>query len=308
MRSMKAVTFQLRAEDGASIHVYRWLPDGDVRAIVQIAHGMAEHAARYARFAEALTEAGYAVYADDHRGHGKTAESGLVGHFADQHGWGLVVSDLRVLAKKAKEEHPGKKLVLFGHSMGSFFTQRLLQKHSDELDGVVLSGSNAPGSLLERAGVQAAKFERARKGPRSTSRTLTFLSFGAFNDAFKPARTDFDWLSKDHAEVDKYIADALCGFPCTTQLWVDLLEGLQAIATSGFGGVRKDFPIYLFAGDKDPVGKAGKGVTELYERLISAGLGRTSIRLYPGGRHEMLNETNRDEVMRDVIAFLDASV
>lgn len=301
---MKADTFQLRAEDGASIHVYRWLPDGDVRAIVQIAHGMAEHAARYARLAEALTAVGYAVYADDHRGHGKTSAEDL-GHFADHHGWGLVVSDLRMLGKKAKEEHPGKKLVLMGHSMGSFFTQQLLQKHSNELDGVVLSGSNAPGSILERAGIGAAKLERTRKGPRGKSTLLAFLSFGSFNDAFKPTRTDFDWLSKDHAEVDKYIADPLCGFRCTNQLWVDLLEGLHAIATSGFGGVRKDFPIYLFAGDKDPVGKAGKGVTELYERLISAGLGRTTIRLYPGGRHEMVNETNRDQVTRDLIAFLD---
>lgn len=298
-------TFQLRAEDGASIHVYRWLPHGEVRAVVQIAHGMAEHAARYGRLAEALTQAGYAVYADDHRGHGKTAAPADLGHYADQNGWSLVLSDLRALSKRAKEEHPGKKLVLFGHSMGSFFAQQLLQKHADELDGLVLSGTNAPGSILERLGIGVAKLERARKGPRGTSRLLTFLSFGSFNDAFKPTRTEFDWLSKDHAEVDQYIADPLCGFPCTTQLWVDLLEGLQAIATSGFGGVRKDFPVYLFAGDKDPVSRGGKGVTELHERLVSAGLQRATIRLYPGGRHEMLNETNRDEVMRDVIAFLD---
>lgn len=303
---MKSDTFELRAKDGASIHIYRWLPEGEVRAIVQIAHGLAEHAGRYARFAEVLTNAGYAVYADDHRGHGKTSEKGLVGYFADANGWSLVLSDLRALGAKAKQEHPGKKLIVLAHSMGSFFTQQLLQKHANELDAVVLSGTNAPGSILERLGVGVAKLERARKGPRGTSRLLTFLSFGAFNDAFKPARTDYDWLSKDRAEVDKYIADPLCGFHCTTQLWVDLLEGLQSIATSGFGAVRKDMPIYLFAGDKDPVSKGGKGVTELYERFISAGLQRVTIRLYPGGHHEMLNETNRDEVMKDVLTFLDA--
>ena len=302
---MKSDTFELRAEDGASIHIHRWLPEGEIRAIVQVAHGLAEHGARYARFAEALTSAGYAVYADDHRGHGKTAAADLLGHFADKNGWSLVLSDLRALGAKAKSEHPGKKLILMGHSMGSFFTQQMLQKHAADLDAVILSGTNAPGSLLERLGIPMAKLERARKGPRGTSKLLTFLSFGAYNDAFKPARTDFDWLSKDNAEVDQYIADPLCGADATTQLWVDLLEGLQSIATSGFGAVRKDLPIYLFAGDKDPVGKAGKGVTELYERLLSAGLQRVTIRLYPGGRHEMLNETNRDEVMGDVLAFLE---
>jgi alpha-beta hydrolase superfamily lysophospholipase len=276
-----------------------------VRAVVQIAHGMAEHAARYARFAEALTSAGYAVYADDHRGHGKTASEADVGHFADREGWDLVLSDLRALGARAKEEQPGKKVIFFGHSMGSFFGQQLLQKHWRDYDGMILSGSNAPGSVLERLGGGAARLERLRGGPRGKSALLAFLSFGSFNDAFKPARTEFDWLSRDAAEVDKYVADPRCGFRCTNQLWVDLLDGLRAIATSGFGSVRKDFPVLLFAGDRDPVSRGGKGVTELHERLRSAGLSRASIRLYVEGRHEMLNETNRDEVTRDVLAVLE---
>jgi alpha-beta hydrolase superfamily lysophospholipase len=302
---MRSDTFSLPGRDGAAVHVYRWLPDGEVRAIVQIAHGMAEHAARYARLAEALTAAGYAVYADDHRGHGKTCSEADVGHFADRDGWDLVLSDLRALGQRAREEHPGKKLVFFGHSMGSFFGQQLLQRHWRDYDAMIFSGTNAPGSVLERLGGGAARLERARGGPRGKSALLSFLSFGSFNDAFKPARTDFDWLSRDPAEVDKYVADPRCGFRCTNQLWVDLLDGLRAIATSGFGAVRKDLPVHLFSGDRDPVSRGGKGVRELHERLRSAGLTDVSMRLYPEGRHEMLNETNRDEVMRDVLAVLE---
>lgn len=301
---MRSDTFTLTARDGASIHVHRWLPDGAVRGIVQIAHGMAEHGARYARFAEALTGEGLAVYADDHRGHGKTASDAELGHFGDTRGWELVLSDLLALGERAKSEHPKKKIVYLGHSMGSFFGQALLQTNARDYDGMILSGSNAPGSVLERLGGGVARLERLRGGVRGKSRLLSFLSFGSFNDAFKPTRTDFDWLSRDPAEVDAYIADPRCGFLCTNELWVQFLDGLNAIATSGFGTVPKAFPVHLFAGDRDPVGQAGKGVTALHERLVSAGLTRASIRLYAEGRHEMLNETNRAEVTADVLAAL----
>ncbi|MBX7194532.1 MAG: alpha/beta hydrolase [Sandaracinaceae bacterium] len=302
---MRSDTFTLTGRDGASIHVHRWLPDGEVRGVLQIAHGMAEHGARYARFAEAATAVGWAVYADDHRGHGKTALSEAdVGHFADTHGWELVTADLLALGKRARSEHPGKKLVYFGHSMGSFFGQTILQKNARDYDGMILSGTNAPGSVLERLGGGVARLERLRGGVRGKSALIAFLSFGSFNDAFKPTRTEFDWLSRDPAEVDKYIADTRCGFRCTNELWVSLLDALHAIATSGFGTVPKDFPIHLFAGDRDPVSRGGKGVTEVHQRLVSAGLTRTSIRLYAEGRHEMLNETNRDEVTRDLLEVL----
>jgi len=189
--------------------------------------------------------------------------------------------------------------------VGSLSGQALLQMHWRDSDAMILSATTAPGSVLERAGGGAARLERLRGGPRGKSALLAFLSFGSFNDAFKPARTDFDWLSRDAAEVDAYIADPRCGFRCTNQLWVDLLDGLRAIATSGFGSVRKDFPVHLFAGDRDPVSRGGKGVAELHERLKSAGLTDATIRLYAEGRHEMLNETNRDEVTRDVLAVLE---
>lgn len=306
---MRSDTFKLTAEDGTSIHVHRFLPDGGARAVVQIAHGMAEHGARYARFAEALTGAGYAVYADDHRGHGETATTPEeLGHFADTRGWERVLGDLRALSRHARDEQKGKKLVFFGHSMGSFFGQSLLQHDARLFDAMILSGTNAPGSFLERIGASLARLERLRGGVRGRSAVLEFASFGQYNDAFKPVRTKYDWLSRDPVEVDAYIADPRCGFRCTNQLWVDLLGGLHAIATSGFGAVPKEFPVHLLAGDRDPVGRAGAGVREVHERLASAGLTRTTMKLYPEGRHEMLNETNRDEVTADVLGVLERMV
>lgn len=307
---MRSDPFTWTARDGARIHVHRWLPDAgkETRGAVQIAHGMAEHGRRYARFAEALTDRGLAVYADDHRGHGETASEADLGHFADEHGWDLVLEDLLALGARAREECSGKKVVFFGHSMGSFFGQRILQVRARAYDGMVLSGTNAPGSFLERLGAGVARLERLRAGPRAKSALLAHLSFGSFNDAFRPARTEFDWLSRDAAEVDAYIADPRCGFRCTNQLWVDLLDGLRQIALSGFATVPKDFPVHLFAGDRDPVSRDGKGVVELEARLRAAGLRHVTMRLYPGARHETLNETNRDEVIRDTVAAIEAMV
>jgi alpha-beta hydrolase superfamily lysophospholipase len=298
--------------DGVSLFIHRFLPsDGkEPTAIVQIAHGMAEHAARYERFAGALTSAGYAVYANDHRGHGRTAADADLGHFGDEDGWGKMVGDLCALADHLRATHPGKKLYLFAHSMGSFLAldalvHRGAANGSGRWDKVVLSGSDAPGGALPAAGRQAAKLERLRQGKRGKSALLSFLSFGSFNGPFKPARTPFDWLSRDPLEVDKYVADPHCGFRVTNQSWVDFLGGLIAIGKDGYGGVRpKTLPILIFSGQRDPVGKAGEGVKKLVEQLRDGGLTEVTERLYPEGRHEMLNETNRDEVTRDVLAFL----
>lgn len=293
------------------LHVHRWLPTGEPKAVVQIAHGMAEHGARYARFAAALGEAGYAVYADDHRGHGKTCSDADAGHFAHgeppgTNGWQKMVEDLVALAEHLKKEHPGKPLYLFAHSMGSFLTLDALVHHGPcRWDKVVLSGSDAPGGALVIAGRQAAKLERLRQGPRGKSAVLSFLSFGSFNDAYKPTRTEFDWLSRDPAEVDAYVADPRCGFRVTNQSWVELLSALSAIGDAGYRGVRPlTLPVFVLAGATDPVGKAGAGVKKLVEQLRTSGLTEVEEKLYAGGRHEMLNETNRDEVTADVLAFL----
>lgn len=304
---MQASTFHFTAKDGVEIHVYKWSPDGVVRGAVQIVHGMAEHAARYAHVAEALISKGYAVYANDHRGHGKTAKTEAeVGHFADENGWDKVLDDLHQLNGIIRKENPGVPVVVFGHSMGSFFVQTLLFTYPDDADAVIMSGTNGRVGLLASAGAVAAAIEQARLGKRGKSKLLDSMSFGAYNNAFKPTRTKFDWLSRDPVNVDKYIADPRCGFLVSTQLWRDLLGGLQRNENpANRAKVKKDLPVYIFAGAKDPVSNATKNLHELINGYKSVGLKRVEHKIYDDGRHEMVNETNRDEVIRDVVAWLE---
>ena len=306
---MRSDNFTFKADDGQALFVYRHLPAGPPRGVVHIAHGMAEHAARYTRFAKALTDAGFAVYANDHRGHGRTAAVDSLGFFASSGGFLRVVRDLEQLLAHEQQQHPGLPLVLFGHSMGSFFCQEVALRGQVALCALILSGTSGKPSPLAQAGRVLARIERKRLGERGRSDLLNRLSFGDFNRKFAPNRTAFDWLSRDEAEVDRYIADALCGFPVTTSLWVDVLDGTAGLADPARQAqIRKDLPIYLFAGARDPVGESGKSVTRLADAYRAAGLRRVTLRLYPDARHELLNETNRDEVTRELLAWLDQAV
>ena len=299
---MRADTFRLKADDGADIHIYRWLPDGAPRGVVQIAHGLAEHAARYGRLAGALTGQGLAVYADDHRGHGQTAGAGDLGFFAEREGWRKCVGDLWSLNRRIAADHAGLPIVLLGHSMGSFMAQDFVADHSDAIAALVLSGSNGPPPAIAGLGRMIARIERLRQGARGKSALLQSLMFGDFNKRFKPARTPFDWLSRDPAEVDAYIADPLCGFEFTNQLAVDLLDALGPLLTpERLARIRKDLPVYIFSGSDDPVGANLPALAEAYR---NAGLTRVDMRVYTGARHETLNETNRDEVTADLVAWI----
>jgi len=302
---------QLLRDDGSSVALYRWpAPTQPIKAAVQIAHGLAEHAARYDRLAEALTRAGYAVFANDHRGHGHTAQRPTdYGHLADRDGFQRVVEDLYAVNRYIAAQLPDIPRVLMGHSFGSFATQQYLATYGDSIVAAVLSGTNSGVAKLVRGGVAVASLERLRVGRRNRSELLQQLSFGSYNRAFEPTRTEFDWLSRDAAEVDKYVADPLCGFPMTTQTWNDLMRGLIQIEAPALQArVPKHLPVYIFAGDTDPVGRAGKGPRKLAESYARAGLTRVTLKLYPGGRHEMLNEINREEVTSDLIGWLNANV
>ncbi|WP_437318430.1 lysophospholipase [Sorangium sp. So ce385] len=307
---MPADTFTFQADDGRELFVYRWLPDDGARGIFHIAHGMSEHAGRYARLAHALSAAGWAVYANDHRGHGRTArERGELGFFASQGGFQRVVRDLAALIAREREEHPGLPVVLFGHSMGSSLVQEYLIERGGSIQGAVLSGSSGKPSPLVDAGRLLARAERRRLGERGKSQLLQSMSFDSFNKLFAPARTPFDWLSRDRAEVDGYMADPHCGFPATVSLWIDLLDALVEIARpERQARIPKELPVYVFSGSRDPVGGPLRGVTQMIEAYRAAGLRRVTQRIYPGGRHEMLNEINREEVVRDLLAWLDAEV
>ena len=284
--------FTLDAPDGAKPIAYRSLPTGQIKAVVQLAHGMAEHVPRYRRLAGALNAAGYAVYGGDHRGHGASAGVHGLGDFGEA-GFQAVVDDMAALSAVAKAEHPGKPLVLLGHSMGSFASQIYLLQYADNLDALVLSGTSAMDALLAHI-----------MGSGSSG------SLESFNAAFEPSRTPFDWLSRDPAEVDAYIADPLCGFALaerSTQSMFGL--GVGARTDPRLGAVRKDLPICIISGEVDPVvGPDQAFVNVLIETYRGLGLGDITHRVYPAGRHEMFNETNRDEVTAELVAWLGEKV
>lgn len=295
--------------DGLELATYVWEPTGSPKAVVQIAHGMAEHAKRYDRLAQALNAAGYAVVAHDHRGHGESvADPKDVGYLADAAGWSGAIVDIRAVGEYARERFPGVPHVLLGHSMGSFMSRELVSRGSDGIDALVLSGTGGDQGLLGRVGAVVAALEGRLRGRRHPSNLMNTLTFGAFNKPFAPARTDFDWLSRDEAEVDRYIADPACGAVFTSGFYADMLGGLNALAPDANPAkIRKDLPVYLLAGSADPVG-GEKGVTSVRDQLVKVGLTDVTMQLYPGGRHEMFNEINRDEVVADLVAWLDRVV
>ncbi|MGI9029111.1 MAG: alpha/beta fold hydrolase [Ilumatobacteraceae bacterium] len=288
---MDETTFTMTAGDGTAVTVDRYDPSGEPRAIVQIAHGMGEHAARYRRLAEALTGAGYVVYANDHRGHCRTAGS------ADHHGdlgaggWAGLVGDIGELSRTAREEHPGIPLVVIGHSMGSFALQQHLLDHSGDLDAAVLSGTSALDVIA--AGIDPTKE----------------IELSTFNAAFEPARTEYDWLTRDPEEVDKYIADAACGFGLDPPSTGAMLDELAATADPDrLAGIRDDLPIYLVSGDDDPLAGGGALIDLVGDRYRQAGVRDVTVARYPGARHEVFNETNRDEITATMVEWLDRAV
>lgn len=305
---MNHSTFWLTANDRSRLYVNQWMPEGPAKAVVMLSHGMAEHSGRYARLAEALCGAGYGLYALDQRGHGRTADEGTLGLYAETDGWNKVVGDLASLNQHIGQQQPGLPIILLGHSMGSYIAQAYLLHHSASLHGAILSGSNFQPVALYRAARVIARIERLRQGLRGRSALIEFLSFGSFNKAFKPNRTAFDWLSRDPDEVDKYINDPLCGFRCTNQLWIDLLGGLQQISkASNLAQIDPGLPILVMGGECDPVSE-GKRLNSLADALRDAGCQHLQLTVYPQARHEVFNETNRDAVTADVLAWLDQAL
>ncbi|MFI5315825.1 MAG: alpha/beta fold hydrolase [Myxococcota bacterium] len=304
---MRSAPFRLRAPDGVELYVSHFAPDPPQppRAVVQLLHGMGEHCARYERLAAALCADGFAFYAADCRGHGQSAASDAeLGHFADRDGWEKAVADVQALGERISATHPGVARVLIGHSMGSFLALDYLTRFGDRLSAAVLSGSAPSAGALGWVFRGVAAAERLRLGARGRSELLRQLLFGRFNTAFEPARTPFDWLSRDEAEVAKYVADPHCGFVLSAGSFADFAAGLSRFQRrSVLARVPHTLPLYTFAGELDPVGGAA-GMTRLVEELRAAGLERVDAEIYPGGRHEMLNETNRDEVTRALLAWI----
>jgi len=307
---MTAEQFTRQADDQVALPVYRWRPEGStpIRAVVLIAHGLSEHGQRYAETARALNASGYLVDAIDHRGHGQLAGSDETrGFFAPEDGWGRVIRDLRHHVDALRSEFPELPLFFLGHSMGSMLLQQYLYTHGETIDGAILSGSAGKPPPLAHIGRVIARLERRRQGPLGRSKLIDNLAFGKFNKSFGKTRTDFDWLSRDPDQVDAYIEDPLCGFLASNQLWVDLLDAYCELARpENQARVPKGLPIYIFAGSLDPVGENTKSLKQLLGAYERAGLTHVTHRFYEAGRHEMLNESNREEVRRDLLTWLDA--
>lgn len=309
---MIADTFKYKASDGKEIFTHQWLPENslEIKAILQISHGMAEHAERYHGFAEVLCAHQIGVYANDHRGHRHSIEEQHpLGYFADEDGWNVVVDDMKTLTTLIKEKHPGLPVFLMGHSMGSLLSRSYAFSNSQDIKGLILSATAGDPGLLGSVGIMVAQLECALKGKKAKSPMLDKLSFGKFNTAFKPNRTPCDWLSRDEAEVDKYVEDPHCGNIFTAGFFRDLLTGIKSInQVSNIEKVAKDLPIYLFCGSHDPVGENTKGVQKVINAYQKTGIKDLSYKFYEEGRHEMLNETNKEEVYQDIIEWIEARV
>jgi len=308
LEKSQTANFTMAGEDGRQLFVYRWLPEAP-KAAVQIAHGLAEHAGRYGRLAGVLNAAGYAVYAGDHRGHGLTAQSPEdLGFLAEHRGWRKCLDDLWSVNRHVALEHPGLPVFLFGHSMGSTLAMQFISEHGESLAGVALSGASGKPTMLAEAGRLITRLERLRLGRRGKSELVQSLSFDAFNKRFEPAQTKFDWLSRDPAEVDKYVADPLCGFPASVQLWIDLLDGwTRASSPASCRSIPKKLPIYFISGTHDPVSAGTRALKPLLAEWRAAGL-NVEHRFYPEARHELFNETNREEVTRDLVEWLEKTL
>ena len=288
-----------------------WLPeDGTPRAIVQLVHGVAEYVGRYDHFARFLAGHGFLVCGEDHLGHGKTAmQDSRFGWFAEHDGWTLITADIRKLRQQMGEQYPGIPYFLMGHSMGSFLTRTYLCRYPGTVDGAILSGTGQEAPALVAGGKLLAGLIGRFRGTDHISPLVHNLSLGAYNKQFAPNRTTADWISRDEQVVDTYMADPLCQFIPTVGMYRDMLGGLQYISSRrALSQMDPATPIYLFSGDKDPVGTCGKGVRKVYGYFRDAGTTDLELKLYPEGRHEMLNEINRDEVYTDVLSWLERHI
>jgi alpha-beta hydrolase superfamily lysophospholipase len=306
--AMQSNSFHFASPTGPQIFVRQWLPDNPMlRAVVLIAHGAAEHSARYQRVASVLTAEGYAVYAVDHRGHGQTAGSLAKAGNAGPDGFNGMIHDLKTLADLIRTKYEAAPLYLLGHSMGAALSQRFIQLHGELLSGVILSGSPGIRPNLEQAAAYTAQVAAGDKAEQVSE--LFKQSFASFNEGLGPIKSGYEWLSRDESEVQKYVDDPWCGFPFNNRLVAEMSQcAWEAAQTQNIAKIPKSLPIYLFAGTHDRVGGNGDYINRLATIYREAGVANVEVVLYPEGRHEMLNETNRDQVHRDLIAWLQKHI
>ncbi len=302
---MKDLTLEMT--DGFLVHAFVLQPDVEPKGHIHLLHGMSEHIGRYKEFAHYLARQGYIVSGHDHRGHGKTAElNGQLGHFADANGFERVVQDVYEIVTTLRAQYPAKRFILFGHSMGSFVARRYVQLHGTEVDLAVFSGTGGDPGISRFAGQAAAYLLGKKNGFDQPDHFLNNLLFGGFNKTVQNPKTPFDWLVNNPEAVARYLEDPACGFVPTTRFFADLFEGVGKVhAPDEINNIPKTLPILLFSGIEDPVGNYGKGVWNAARHYDKAGIKDVTVMLFEGGRHEMLNENNRQDVFETVSKWIE---
>ncbi len=308
---VKISDFTFASSNGANdIHGRLWIPGGPIRGVVQLVHGVAEHIGRYHDFASYLADCGYVTAGDDHLGHGLSIRDETeLGWFGEEDGWTHLVQDEKHLHDLLASRYPGVPAVLCGHSMGSFIARTYLGWYPADFDACVLSGTGHQPGIVCRAGMALASREIKVNGSKSRSKALQKLAFGGYLKRIKNPIGENDWICRDEAVIRKYDADPLCGFTATAGLMRDMLHGLYIISRrSHLEKMDKDKPILFLAGEDDPVGNYGKGVNKTASRFRQSGMKDVTVKLYPGARHEVLNELEKETTWADALAWMTEKV
>ena len=302
---------QFIAKDGTTIFYYETPVTADTECLMIVIHGMTEHASRYRGFAEKLFRKNISLMTMDLRGHGATGQAaGIMGHFADEAGWDKMIGDIQQFTEMLQADHPGLPVILFGHSMGSIAARTCLIRFGELYQAGIICGTTigiAPPVVS--TGLAVANLEIKHGGPTRLSKMLVQLSFGSYNQKFKPTRTDFDWLSSNPAHVDTYMADPLCGFMCTAAFYRDMFNGLKETnKIDNISKMNKNMPVLLISGMDDPVGGMGKEVKTLYKKMQKAELTHVDCTLFPGKRHELVNDDEDGEVFNRILDFVEKAL
>lgn len=306
MFKMSDFTF-LSSNGVNNIHCRLWRPEKEVRGLVQIVHGVAEHIGRYSDFAEYLTEHGFAVVGDDHLGHGLSVnDNSELGWFAEENGWDKVVQDEKKLHDLMFENFPGVPMILLGHSMGSFIARTYIGRYPDDFNACIISGTGQNPAIVCRIGRMLANSEIKKHGSKYHSQRLQSIAFGSYLKGIENPIGPNDWICRDESVIRRYDADPLCGGTATAELMYEMMGGIMLIGTKAhMQKMNKAMPVLFISGDADPVGNWGKGVRTVYSRFKDVGMQDVTLKLYPGGRHEMLNELNKQDVWNDVLSWLE---
>ena len=300
--------FYYPSRDGKTqIHAIEWVPEGEIKGVLQICHGMVEYIDRYHEFAEYMSENGYYVTGHDHLGHGKSIQSEEeLGYFDETRGNQYVIGDIQKLREMTMKKYPDAPYYMLGHSMGSFLLREYLTMYGKGLDGAVIMGTGYQSALILNAGQLVCRVIAAFKGWKHRSRFVDNLSFGSYNKRFEPSETTKDWITSDREKRQKYVEDTLCSYMFTLGAYYQMFEGMKVLTKKeSLERIPKDLPILFVSGKDDPVGAFGKSVTKVYEKYKSAGIHNVSIHLYQGDRHEILNEVDREKVYHDILRWIE---